>query len=496
MVKTFLIICFLIIMDLYKLVLNHIYFTVIIWLDDKKISVPAENNEHKKIPASCKLLHGLALETSTLNEIKDKKESNIILDEISNRNGKLTSSRSFPTGFKFDNNTNLLNIAEDSIINEYANTIQRDVSTLHEEIYQPKYTDVNRSRSSSLSPRMLNDMKIKNQIIKCIFTNKNNINVTIHMPLTDYLDSNKHLKPMYKKFLSTKQNQSIINLNENIKLFCLSDTIFYEIRTNITKYNNNNILAHISSQIRTPLNTILGMVLSLQDTDMTPLQKSYITDIENSCYDIISQMNDLVDIVNLGKNNVKIRQNRFNLKQNIIDALKIHFSKQTPIKFNLRIDKDVSKVIKTDSSRLIQILINIIKYSIKSTNTTELDIIVRYHTETDCKNCPFGCADEFGSKKNVLFIINDNYKNFIDEQIYQIEEILGMVDIVDDSTKNNHRLFETHNIISHNCDLNLLIARYICNLLCGNVWIKTDEPITKFNKYYVVNYYFNIMCDT
>jgi hypothetical protein len=396
--------------SLYTLLLNHVYFSVIIWSSEYDVKSNTDNEGKESSTTTLPFSPGILKRTISL--------------------GKLKQSYSF---------------GDENDLNTIKNTKDNKVTT-----------DDN---------------------VKCIFTNKNNYNIKIGMLLSEYLIVNRQLRPTYNKFLLTKKAQSMNNLDENIRVFELSNNTFYEIRTNIKKYNNNNILAHVSSNVRTPLNTILGMISLLTDTELSPLQQSYVTDIENSCYEIISLMNDLVDIVNLGKNNVRIKQKNFNLKKCIIDALQIQFSKHSSvIKLNLKIHDEVSKIIKSDEQRLI--LINIIKYIIKNTNTDNIDLEVRYYLQDDCKQCPFGCAEEYNDKRNLLFVINDNYMNYNDEYVYQIEETLGMGDYDIKHYTNN--------------DINLLIARFICNLLGGNVWIK----INNISDIYSITYCFSIMCGT
>jgi signal transduction histidine kinase len=325
---------------------------------------------------------------------------------------------------------------------------------------------------------------VKEKNTQCIFVNKNNIEVKRGMTIDDYFKNYPFLESSYKKLLDTNKEQTVIHEDENITMFHLSDNeeakqknvdTYYEIRTYIKSYYNNNILSHISSQTRTPLNTILGMTSLLLETTLTPVQKKYIIEIKNSSYDIMSLMNDLVDLINLGKNKVGINLKTLNLKQCVIDSLKISFLKHSSVvNFSVKIDNKLPKFIVTDEKRLLQILTNLIKYSLKNTDVNNISLEIVPFIEND-KGCPFEYINVSQHKRNILFIIKDNGAGFDEDNIKYIDTILGVGK-------------QTEVKSYQNGELNLLISKYVCNLLCGNVWFKSSKDLGTI-------YYFNIICD-
>lgn len=307
--------------------------------------------------------------------------------------------------------------------------------------------------------------------IKCIYTNNKLNDVKVNTLFTDYLSSNLYLVDKYNLLFEKKTHQTIMRNNETIELFSLTDTIFYEIRTNIQKYYNYDLISYISSQVRSPLTTIIGSLNELLEMNVDNKTKTYLNEIESSSYDIITLVNDLTDLVNLGKNNVHLQMKTIDIKQRLPETIKSVFFKMIDdrtIKF--MIDTSLPKFVFTDETRLSQILINILKYILKNTSTNSITIGMSLNDGKH--NCPFEYFS--GSDKlNILFTISDTKSTYSENQITSIEEILGL---------------ETKNVKSyHNCELNLLLSKYICNLLCGNIWIdvNSDNNIT---------YYFNIVC--
>ncbi|AYV78739.1 MAG: putative sensor histidine kinase [Edafosvirus sp.] len=155
----------------------------------------------------------------------------------------------------------------------------------------------------------------KNDQYVCKFSNEKDIYIKQDTPLNKYLEDHSYLKNLYQKLFDTKEEQNIIINNQHIVLYYLNEDIYYEIRSVSKEVFNYNHLTYINSQIREPLTTIMGAISTLYDLPSTKQQKQQYDQIEKANYELISLTNDIVDIINLGQNHIKLNLEQCDLKK-------------------------------------------------------------------------------------------------------------------------------------------------------------------------------------
>jgi signal transduction histidine kinase len=130
-------------------------------------------------------------------------------------------------------------------------------------------------------------------------------------------------------------------------------------------------LHNVSHEIRTPMNAIIGFSSLLKDFDLSDQEKNqYIEIIFQSGGQLLSIINDIVDIANVESGQARVKLADFNLNL-ALKSLNEQFSmncKQKNINLNLSLPvKDEESFIKSDNTKLIQILSNLINNAIKFT---------------------------------------------------------------------------------------------------------------------------------
>ena len=164
-------------------------------------------------------------------------------------------------------------------------------------------------------------------------------------------------------------------------------------------------LHNVSHEIRTPMNAIIGFSTLLNDPDLSEEdRRQYIDIIFQSGGQLLSIINDIVDIANVESGQAKPNLTEFNLNA-ALRSLNEQFSitgKQNNISINLQATlNDADSNIVTDSTKLIQILSNLINNAIKFTVNGRIDFgykIEDKFLEFHVKDTGIGIPPEYHSR--------------------------------------------------------------------------------------------------
>lgn len=137
-------------------------------------------------------------------------------------------------------------------------------------------------------------------------------------------------------------------------------------------------LATMSHEIRTPLNGVIGMTSLLEGTILTEEQMEFVKSIRLSGESLLTLINDILDFSKIESGHFEIDYVDFDLRQVIEDAVEIVAYKAhvKNLAIGALIDTDIPSWVNSDSSRLSQILINLLGNAIKFTEKGQIELKV------------------------------------------------------------------------------------------------------------------------
>jgi signal transduction histidine kinase/CheY-like chemotaxis protein/HPt (histidine-containing phosphotransfer) domain-containing protein len=149
----------------------------------------------------------------------------------------------------------------------------------------------------------------------------------------------------------------------------------------------SDFLANMSHEIRTPMNTILGVSYLLSKTPLTQKQSHYLSTIKTASENLLSIINDILDLSKIEAEKLNIERTEFELNDllNMLTGLfgTRNDEKQVELLFFYR--ADIPSILIGDSLRIGQVLINLVSNALKFTDFGDVIIAIeiRQETETD-----------------------------------------------------------------------------------------------------------------
>jgi len=140
----------------------------------------------------------------------------------------------------------------------------------------------------------------------------------------------------------------------------------------------SRFLANMSHEIRTPLNAILGFSRILNSRQLSEEQKQeYIKHISSSGLILLKLIGDILDLNKIEEGKMELNLHVFNFKEVVLSELNPYQFKanEKGLNFKIFFDESIPKYIKSDSFRIMQILINLIGNAIKFTKEGEITVM-------------------------------------------------------------------------------------------------------------------------
>ncbi|GAB5443382.1 MAG: hypothetical protein Fues2KO_37310 [Fuerstiella sp.] len=142
----------------------------------------------------------------------------------------------------------------------------------------------------------------------------------------------------------------------------------------------SEFLANMSHEIRTPMTAVLGYAGLLRDGEDDPQKRAYLDIIDRNGTFLLDIINDILDLSKIEAGRMELDYTDFSVRQLVDDVhamMKVR-ADEKQLQFAIRHDPGLPELIRSDSKRLKQILINLIGNAIKFTEQGSVTISIRY----------------------------------------------------------------------------------------------------------------------
>ncbi|MBI5745309.1 MAG: cache domain-containing protein [Elusimicrobia bacterium] len=215
----------------------------------------------------------------------------------------------------------------------------------------------------------------------------------------------------------------------------------------------SDFLASMSHEIRTPLNAIVGMSELMDEAGLSKDQAQYLSIMRNASDTLLALINNILDISKIESGKVEIEAAPFNLEELVskVSEMTAVRAYKKDVEISCKIDADVPVFLTGDSTRLGQVLTNLMGNAVK--------FVEKGHVSLNVKK-----QKTEGDKVELLFSLRDTGIGIPADKRASIFEKFTQAD---SSTTRKYG----------GTGLGLPISKLLIELMGGKIWLESEPGV-------------------
>ncbi|NUN64174.1 response regulator [Pseudanabaena biceps] len=183
------------------------------------------------------------------------------------------------------------------------------------------------------------------------------------------------------------QVSSFVYVGRNVTDLKRKEQELLDARVSAEKSNQAKsiFLANMSHEIRTPMNGVLGMTDLLLSTNLDDRQQDFVENIRLSGNLLLSLINRILDLSKLEQEELELECLPLNLEKCLEEILDLFSftAHNKGLEINALLEEDLPPILMTDTTRLKQVLVNLVGNALKF--TAQGDVLIQVSRDRGCE---------------------------------------------------------------------------------------------------------------